>query len=448
MPGEQNRPNRPCRVFFCYRRNTAAIANFFYSVMIRDGNDYGNIWYSDRVDEGNFYEDIPYLIREAEWIVFFVGETFTAGLLDEEFETKEHAITARELVEIERERKRRQKEGLEPFRMLCVQIDGNWMDESCERDLRHLFKNAELKNSAPATYTKMNHFSFNTMEDDAFEAVEKHLTKCRRSVLQSPAAPVPQAEPTPPFFPAAKVRTRNEDRKAQLFGVPKQTGSGTEDKALNIPGKESSGQNNGIIWLSNGNVLFGSYRQDKNNDTKKPIEWLVLDRQSGKALLLSKYALDARAYNDAWADTTWAECTLQSWLNGQFLHDAFTAEDQRLILRQDVHTEENQLYRTNPGGVLRNTSVFLLSIQEAEKCFSSDNARRCAPTSYAAKHGCDTSNDYSTAEGASSCWWWLRSPGFNSGNAACVFSLGSVSESGFNVDNGSVGIRPALWINL
>ena len=39
-------------------------------------------------------------------------------------------------------------------------------------------------------------------------------------------------------------------------------------------------------------------------------------------------------------------------------------------------------------------------------------------------------------------WWWLRSPGNNSNNAACVRPDGGVNDNGNNVNNDNVGVRP------
>jgi hypothetical protein len=41
-------------------------------------------------------------------------------------------------------------------------------------------------------------------------------------------------------------------------------------------------------------------------------------------------------------------------------------------------------------------------------------------------------------------WWWLRSPGNNSNNAANVNDDGNVNINGNNVNNDSGGVRPAL----
>lgn len=45
-------------------------------------------------------------------------------------------------------------------------------------------------------------------------------------------------------------------------------------------------------------------------------------------------------------------------------------------------------------------------------------------------------------------WWWLRSPGYDSNDAADVGSGGSVDYGGSGVNYGSDYVRPALTINL
>ena len=43
-------------------------------------------------------------------------------------------------------------------------------------------------------------------------------------------------------------------------------------------------------------VKFGNYFQS-NDTTKEPVEWLVIDENQDEVLLISKYVLDAQAYN-------------------------------------------------------------------------------------------------------------------------------------------------------
>lgn len=194
-------------------------------------------------------------------------------------------------------------------------------------------------------------------------------------------------------------------------------------------------------------ITFGAYEQDNNKSNgKEPIEWQVLANDGRKALLISKYALDAKEYE--WENFTWEKRTLRTWLNDDFYKAAFSTDEQKQIITSNVSADKNPKYSTDPGKATQD-KVFLLSITEAEKYFSTDEARKCAPTAYAEANGAWTSSSNKTADGAASCcWWWLRSPGYNQITAALVYDDGSVDYFGVSVLNGPRCVRPALWINL
>ena len=192
-------------------------------------------------------------------------------------------------------------------------------------------------------------------------------------------------------------------------------------------------------------VLYGSYEQD--NDTsngKEDIEWIVLAKEGNKALIISKYALDCKQYDMSMSDTTWETCSLRKWLNGPFLN-TFSVEERNSIIDTTVTADKNPSYNTSPGNDTTD-KVFLLSITEVNKYFSSDEARKCAPTDYAKAQGVWTNSIYSTGDRAA-CWW-LRSPGMLSDHAALVLGAGSVHIDGRGVFNIPGGIRPALWIDF
>ena len=160
-------------------------------------------------------------------------------------------------------------------------------------------------------------------------------------------------------------------------------------------------------------VFFGEYEQDNNTaNGKEDIEWLVLEVKDGKALVISKYALDCKQYNTSYMDVTWETCTLRKWLNNDFINAAFSAEEKAMIPTVTVSADKNPAFSTNPGNVTQD-QLFLLSITEANKYFSSDSARRCKPTDYAVANGAWESDN-------GNCWWWLRSPGNDRINAAFV----------------------------
>ena len=92
-------------------------------------------------------------------------------------------------------------------------------------------------------------------------------------------------------------------------------------------------------------VTFGRYEQDGDKENgPEEIEWVVLDVQDGKALLLSKYGLEAKPYNTEYTDVTWETCTLRAWLNSDFLNKAFSAEEQSAILTTTVDNSSSQGY--------------------------------------------------------------------------------------------------------
>ena len=194
-------------------------------------------------------------------------------------------------------------------------------------------------------------------------------------------------------------------------------------------------------------VYFGTYEQDnKTSNGKENIEWLVLTKEKNRVLVISDKALDYQKYNSSKTSVTWETCTLRKWLNNDFINAAFSAEERAKIPTVTVSADKNPEYDTYPGNATKDR-VFLLSIVEAEKYFTSDEARKCVPTEYAISNGAYTSDSY-TKGGKATCWWWLRSPGFNLYNAADVEVGGDVFENGGSAYSGADAVRPAMWISI
>lgn len=178
---------------------------------------------------------------------------------------------------------------------------------------------------------------------------------------------------------------------------------------------------------------------------RKILNGLFLQKKEDSCLVVSKYALDCKPYNETNKSVTWRTSSLRSWLNNDFLNKAFTEEEINQIPTVQVAADENPSY-TNPG-VATSDKIFLLSIEEAKQFFTTDNARRCASTAFAKAQGAYTSFDYQTSSGKSACRWWLRSPGFSQDTAASVGSGGGVRNGGDGVDYANGSVRPALWIS-
>lgn len=189
-------------------------------------------------------------------------------------------------------------------------------------------------------------------------------------------------------------------------------------------------------------IIYGKYEQD--NDTSngtEEIEWIVLAREGNKILVISKYGLDCKPYNTVYTDKTWETSSLRRWLNNQFLKSAFTDGEQGYILTTTVTADKNPEYNTDPGNDIEN-KVFLLSINEAEKYFTSDQDRQLKATEYAKDKGVYVHSDNGNSG------WWLRSPGYSSNDAAYVNIDGSIYCGGLYVVADDAAVRPALWLGI
>ena len=185
-------------------------------------------------------------------------------------------------------------------------------------------------------------------------------------------------------------------------------------------------------------IEFGNYPQEEDG-TEKPIEWIVMKNEGNQVLLLSKYVLDAKPYNEEFEKVTWETSDIRKWLNNEFYTTVFNKTEKAKIQTSLIKNEDNSEYRTS-GGNDTEDKVFLLSEKEAETLFSNDDERIAKATGYAEKSGV-----YDEEKGA---WWWLRSPGFGSRGAAEVDSDGWVYRVGNLVYIRPDGVRPALYLNL
>jgi hypothetical protein len=204
-------------------------------------------------------------------------------------------------------------------------------------------------------------------------------------------------------------------------------------------------------------IWFGRYEQD--NDTSnglEDIEWQVISKKENKILVISKYILENKAYNDVYRTDEkgiiWALCPLRNWLNEDFIANAFEEKEKTMIATVKVEDGVNPEYGSNPGNST-NDKVFVLSSREADKYFSSDNSRKCKATQYVLE-----SND--AVEEGPYASWWLRTPGSNLENVSYVNRDGKVLLKGQNahstyhvtiIDSDRVldaGVRPAMWIDI
>lgn len=222
-------------------------------------------------------------------------------------------------------------------------------------------------------------------------------------------------------------------------------------------------------------IYFGNYPQsDATGQKKEPIKWRILSINGTDAFLVADQNLDVYMYNEEHTDVTWETSTLRSWLNGydsdanacgkdytkdNFIDRAFTGTEQAAISSVSVINDDNPKYNTT-GGKNTKDKIYLLSIEEAgntEYGFLPyvnadgggvrDNARIRTNTAYVAAGG--VINAPATNSVGRANWWWLRSPGDSTSDAAYVDNNGVDSVMGMGAGNHKNGaICPVLHLNL
>lgn len=176
------------------------------------------------------------------------------------------------------------------------------------------------------------------------------------------------------------------------------------------------------------------------SDEKRAIIWEVLSVKDDKALIISKYVLDAKPYHNTAGDVTWENCRIRKWLNESFYNSVFNENEKAKIISAQISTPDNCLHITK-GGKDTIDNVFFLSIEEAKYYFPTDEKRIAMPTEYARLKNLLISK-------GNGCWWWLRSPGDCQSYAADVDYGGDVDSYGSSAVDSFNGVRPALWLDI
>lgn len=210
-------------------------------------------------------------------------------------------------------------------------------------------------------------------------------------------------------------------------------------------------------------IEFGLYEQDGNyNNGFEPIEWLVLEKNDDKVLLISKYGLDCIPFTTEYVDdATWETSNLRNWLNNSFYNEAFSNFEKQYIQKSTIenydytHQKMGSGFTTESGTVIQglktikvtknptNDFLFVLNEVEAETYFTTSKARKVEPTLYAKNIGADTS--YGDGYHA---WWWLRTNPDMNGNHSIVSGKGGISTNSLPPNCETITVRPVMWIEL
>lgn len=177
-----------------------------------------------------------------------------------------------------------------------------------------------------------------------------------------------------------------------------------------------------------------------------PNEWIVLDKDGGKILLISKDAVAFKKFHEEEAIVTWETCSLRTWLNNEYLYAAFS-DDERAIIQSSVVVTNDNEYSGRSGGAATDDYIFLLSLEEACKYFVTDKDRILI---------CDGVYEFTDENGSvvevlvdnEVAIWWLRTPGNGDYGTTFVDNDGTAVNRQSWVNNEKQAVRPAMWVDV
>lgn len=191
-------------------------------------------------------------------------------------------------------------------------------------------------------------------------------------------------------------------------------------------------------------LLFGKYLYGAEK-SKNPIKWIILEKYNdGTALLISKYGLDVRKYNNFSEDVTWETCSLRNWLNNDFYNTAFNEYEKQEIITANIVNDDNVEFGTD-GGNNTEDNVFLLSIAEEARLIDAE-IMKTEVTPYAKAKAEGKEPAWTNDDGY--CWWWLRSPGCRLDTAASIFAGDFVETDGYPVNFKNGAVRACIRVSL
>lgn len=191
-------------------------------------------------------------------------------------------------------------------------------------------------------------------------------------------------------------------------------------------------------------VTFGSYEQDDNlENDKEPVEWIIIDRDKEKAMLISKKIIEREPFWGsgipiAPGSPPWENSGIRKKLNSTFYSELFSANEQKRIINTKIIPDE-KIYSTSPNqGNTTYDKIFLLSEKEFLK-YEKAIGTSCEVTKYVEAQYIKAHEDKSTI-------WWLRSTSDDyDSDKELVNENGRVI--GWN-EGSSGGVRPVVWVSF
>lgn len=190
---------------------------------------------------------------------------------------------------------------------------------------------------------------------------------------------------------------------------------------------------------------FGRYEQNEEVNGVEPIEWIVLEKEDSRMLVVTKYGLTAQPYSVSGKYTTWDSSSIRTWLEDEFYTYAFS-EDEKRYIAQTTNVADDDTDAKSYQGYDTSDHTFLLSVTEYNEHFKNNPSvssadRYCEPVPNA-------SNVVEKINNPRYCWWWLRTT-VNQGKTAYSINCDGTTNYGTREVHWKQGaIRPAMWISL
>lgn len=183
-------------------------------------------------------------------------------------------------------------------------------------------------------------------------------------------------------------------------------------------------------------VLFGRYDTNLKLPGAERIEWIVLKKNDSEIMLISKEGLNGGAYHGEHKEVSWPESKMYQFLNENLYNEMFNENEKGAIIKNPETGE----------------FVSLLSVSDAEECFTDNKSREINITELAENNGTYV-NRFSKVnnwdnKGYRSSWWWLKGEGEPSVYAPIVTVDGVISTQERFVNKPGGAIRPVIWVKF
>ena len=184
----------------------------------------------------------------------------------------------------------------------------------------------------------------------------------------------------------------------------------------------------------------------------EPVKWKVLEVSDDDIFVMAEQTLDCQKYDSSkYSSVTWETSTLRKWLNEQFIGQAFSAEEQKLIKQTNVTNPRNSVYSID-GGKNTTDQIYILSEEEVQNtkygfCQITNGfsqTRNPAASDYSYSKGTHYS-EFAADSREKGSYWWIRTPGQSLSRAATVFN-GKLDMEGSDADCANLGIVPVMHL--